>query len=664
MRGHTSPSQLDDNGDTWSEIESLVDATAKLAQRSVSDREFCSDFVRSIVQATNAHGAAVWTCGVDDQYVIAAQIEPPDASGSDDSNLQIRRGNILEVARNQQATQLLARQSDSRLRNPMNSCVILQPVMYDEQSVAVVEVFHEEPACPRESTNTAHVVAVFGDLLADFYRSRELRRLRSRASESARLQDFVEQIHRSVDLKHSAFSIANEMPRVLVCDRVTVLDRPEHRCRALAISGLDTFDRRSPLVRAAERMALAVTASGETLWYPDGSTSLPPQLEARLQAYLDAAHVRSLAVVAMVSHPDGPDQQCEGVLLVERFESSEWNAADRSSVEVVCRHSTTALRNANALARLPLIGVNRLLKHCLRPISLPYLPKTLAWAVALSAMVAALIWVPVDFNISGEGQLLPIRYRHVFAPADGVIENIQVQHASTVTEGTVLLQMRRPLLELEETRLLGEVLTNQKRLDSIRSALLNHRAATTTSASEFNELTSEEARLQVLLASLQDQREILAQERAQLDITSPIDGEVITWSIEDTLSRRPVRRGERLVSIVDPNGPWELELRIADRDIEHVLTASREFKQLNVSFVVVSHAGEEFSGVVESVAIATELDEHQRPTVLLRVAVDPKQLPQLRPGARVNGKVQCGRRSIGFVWFRDLLDAFRTHVLF
>lgn len=141
MRGHTSPSQLDDNGDTWSEIESLVDATAKLAQRSVSDREFCSDFVQSIVQATNAHGAAVWTCGVDDQYVIAAQIEPPDASGSDDSNLQIRRGNILEVARNQQATQLLARQSDSRLRNPMNSCVILQPVMYDEQSVAVVEVF-------------------------------------------------------------------------------------------------------------------------------------------------------------------------------------------------------------------------------------------------------------------------------------------------------------------------------------------------------------------------------------------------------------------------------------------------------------------------------------------------------------------------------------------
>jgi multidrug efflux pump subunit AcrA (membrane-fusion protein) len=350
--------------------------------------------------------------------------------------------------------------------------------------------------------------------------------------------------------------------------------------------------------------------------------------------------------------------------LFERFENTPWSDSHRRRIEFVCRHGATALRHANELAGLPLIGASRFLQRCLTPFALRHLPKSVAILSLIAAAIAALILVPADFEIRGEGQLVPTRYRHLFAPADGVIEKLHVHHAESVTAGTPLLDMRRTDLEYEEARLLGDILTNQKRLDAVRSALLNHKSTSASSAGEFHELTSEEARLQILLASLRNQQGILKRERVELAITSPIDGEVLTWGIEDALALRPVRRGERLLSVADPRGPWQLDLRIADHDIEHILAARNERKELGVSFILTSHTGERYLGTVEEIAMATELDEHDQPSVLVRVAIDREQLPALRPGASVIANVHCGHRPIGYVWLRELFDVIKTRLLF
>ncbi|HRX78223.1 MAG: HlyD family efflux transporter periplasmic adaptor subunit [Planctomycetaceae bacterium] len=664
MRGNTSSPQIDGSDEAWSEIEALVDETAKLAREPMSVHEFHAEFVRRVVQATDACGVVLWSAGTDGVYSIAAQIEPPDSLLPSDHSLHARNQNIHEVAARRQTASLLPRQSDHLLRNPTIGALLLQPVVVDDRTVAVIETYHEDVASPSQANNLEQMVAVFGDLLADFHRNHQLLELRQRASAWTVLEEFVEQVHRSIDLKSVAFVIANEAARVMRCDRVTVFRHRDAGCRTLSISGIDTFDRRSTLVRGAERLAQAVAVSDEPLWYSRDGEVIPPQLEARLQLHLDAAHVRSLVVVPLAASIHGQHRESVGVLLFERFEDSSWDESQRQRIEVISRHATTALRNANELAGLPLIGASRLLRRCLSPFASRHLPKTAAVAVLLTAIVAAFCLIPSDFNIEGDGQLMPVSYRHIFAPADGVIEEIHVDHATKVTQGTTLIEMRRSELELEEARLLGEVLTNQKRLDSVRSALLNHKAASATSANEFHELTSEEARLKILLASLREQQEILKRERAELTIVSPIDGEVITWGIEDQLSHRPVRRGERLLSVVDPNGAWHVELRIADRDIDHVIAARRNTEELTVTFIVKSHAGRELRGTVENIAMSTELDEHDHSTVLVLVALDREQLSELRPGASVVAKVHCGSRSIGYVWFRELFEVIKTRVLF
>ncbi|HUG69027.1 MAG TPA: GAF domain-containing protein [Pirellulaceae bacterium] len=664
MRGDTSSPQIDGSDEAWSEIETLVDETAKLARMPMSPHAFHGELVKRLVQTTNARSAAVWCRNGDGRYTIDAQVGLLGDSRASDRLAVIRFQNVIEVAHRKYPSSLLPRQAVAQLQNPTDDALVLQPALVDEQIVAVIETYHEDSVSPTEAKNREQLVAVFADFIADFHRSHQLRELVRRRAEWSELEQFVEQVHRPLDLKRVAFVIANEAIRVTNCDRVTVFQLRTAGCRTLSISGLDTFDRRSTQVRAAEHLAKAVAASDEPLWHAGEVAALPPQLELRLQAYLDASPVRSLAAVPLGQTSADTKDETVGVLLFERFDNIAWDDSERRRIDFVCRHASIALHNASELAALPLIGASKFLLRCLGPLALHQLPKTAALALSLTMAIVALVFVPADFNIRGQGQLMPTHYRHVFAPADGVIQQLNVHHAESVSEGTTLMEMRRPDLEYEEARLLGDILTNQKRLDSVRSALLNHRPGSTSLANEYNELTSEEARLRILLASLRSQQAILERERAELMIASPIDGEVMTWGIEDALSRRPVRRGELLLSIADPKGPWQLDLRIADHDIEHVLAARTEFQELHVGFIVTSHSGEGYRGKVQEIAMATELDEHDQPTVLVRVAVDREQLPDLRPGASVVANIHCGRRSIGYVWLRELFDVIKTRLLF
>ena len=69
------------------------------------------------------------------------------------------------------------------------------------------------------------------------------------------------------------------------------------------------------------------------------------------------------------------------------------------------------------------------------------------------------------------------------------------------------------------------------------------------------QLAAEQEELRQLLASQQEQLAILRGQREKLTLRSPIDGEVLTWDLEQTLSDRPVQRGQLLLSVGDLDGP-------------------------------------------------------------------------------------------------------------
>jgi hypothetical protein len=181
-------------------------------------------------------------------------------------------------------------------------------------------------------------------------------------------------------------------------------------------------------------------------------------------------------------------------------------------------------------------------------------------------------------------------------------------------------------------------------------------------------LTAEAEELKKLAESLRAQHKILERQQREMSVYSPIAGEVLTWNVHETLENRPVQRGQLLLTIADRSGPWILELHVKDHHIGHVLEAQPAAgESLPVSFILATDPETTYRGRIEKVAMISENDETHGQSVLLTVALDDaarRSIPELRPGATVLGRIDCGRRSLGYVWFHDLIDAVYTWVWF
>jgi multidrug efflux pump subunit AcrA (membrane-fusion protein) len=287
--------------------------------------------------------------------------------------------------------------------------------------------------------------------------------------------------------------------------------------------------------------------------------------------------------------------------------------------------------------------------------------RVLLWSLPAAAVAAALVCVPADFRVSCRGQLKPQRERRIFAPRDGRIEQLQAGHGDSVAAGQLLATLQSSELDLECARLLGETQTTREQLDAVRTARLSANPLTVQQRDEYAKQTAEEERLKRLVTSLQEQNRLLERERDALQVRSPIAGQVLTWDLTDALQQRPVKRGQRLMTVADTNGPWILELEIADRDAGYILQARRQLgRDLSVVFVLATEPDRTYAGRLAHVAQISEPDDHQQLSVAAVADIDAAAIPQRRAGAGVVARIDCGRRSLGYVWLHDLIQAVRT----
>jgi hypothetical protein len=167
------------------------------------------------------------------------------------------------------------------------------------------------------------------------------------------------------------------------------------------------------------------------------------------------------------------------------------------------------------------------------------------------------------------------------------------------------------------------------------------------------------------LDSIDIQLELLARKRKQLEVRSPIDGEVVTWNVVDLLERRPVHRGDALITVADPSGDWELEVRMPEDRMGHIVRAQQANDgSLDVEYILATDPGTSLAGRVKEVHRSAEVRGEEGTTVLIKVSIDPGELSHPRPGAEVTARVHCGRRPLGYVWFHDLVAFVQSRILF
>ena len=545
--------------------------------------------------------------------------------------------------------------------NPTGLLLIVSPWIVDGIPLGAIEVFQRPDVSPQTQQGYLAFMEAIGDLIGDYCRNRLVRDFRLRAGDWTRLTQFTAQVHASLDLKATAYAIANDGRSLLGCDRVSVvIRRGRRRYHVLAVSGVETFRRRASVVRRLERLSAAVAGGGEALWYPEAKDELPPQIEQSLADYLDESHSRWLAVLPL-ELPDQPAasplKQTIGILVAEQFQG-KLDQRRRLLLPAICEHSALALRNALELEAIPLAA---LLRKARRLLGMGRLVKiSLLLAVVVAAAIA-LCRVPADFHIEARGELQPRQMADVFALADGVVGDLRAEHGQHVAANQVLAELRRPQLDLEFKQVRGELQTARQRLASAETEILQAQNETDEQRRRHSQLVAQQEELQESVRNLEEQYAILKKKQAELQVRSPMDGEVLTWDVRQLLQDRPVDRGQALLTVGNLNGPWKLDLRIPDREVAHVLAARREAGQaLDVTYHLDTRPGVNLHGTLQHVGLRSETAGNEEAYVPASVDIQRQGVPELVPGANVKALIHCGRRPIGYVWFHDFLDALRA----
>lgn len=668
-------SQLIDQ--TKLQIRALAQEIAELVQSNCEPIDFYQGFLTRLTSALASTGGAIWLREHAEQPLqLMYQINLKQTILATDKKAQTQHSlllnHLLAAAEPTLVPPHSGLEGSEAGGNPTDSLLVLAPLKFSGETVGLVEIFQRSNAGPTTQNGYLRFVAQMAELASNYLINQRLSLFSKTEEMWQQLESFIRAIHAGLDPKQIAYTISNEGRRLTNVDRVSVAIGTNHSCKIEAVSGLDSIERRADQVKRLAALAAAVVRMKEPLWYEGDDTQLPPQIERKLHEYIDKSHSKMLAIIPLKQKQTDLESDIAnrrirteakpmGALILEQLKDTNIDPNLRRRVDVIVEHSELALTNAtehNSIFLLPIWKSIGQLVNGLRG------AKLIRTVVLLGAIIASgffLACFPYEFGLNAAGSLIPEKQFEVFAEESGVLEEVLVSDTgdSMVQQGEVLARMYNNDLDVEIENLTGQIRKKQELLDAKKSMQTRNNL----DPLDVHQFDSEIKMLRQEIISLGAELDLRKHQRGLLEVRSPASGQVINWQARQNLLRRPVRQGQHLMTIVDPNTTWQIELRLPERRVAHLMRAMQESQQpLSAKFALMSHPGTEFLGQV--LYIDQQLDVHADDgnTALVRVGFDNRSVPRdlLRAGTRVSAKIECGQRSVSYVFFHELIETVHT----
>ena len=344
------------------DLDDLVSQVARLAKSDCRREEFYAQTIDALVR--RAQGCPGRPCGSRSGRKAKTRLpgfsvrwlagwRPAQRSGLIELVLETGQAGILPPG--------CPSQADHRAVNPTRYLLIVCPWALDGQVAGVLEVLQYPGASVDVQTGYVKYLEAIGGLIGQQERSRQICELRDHVRDERRMDQLCMVIHGSIDLRATAYAIANEGRQFLNCDRLSVLATRDGRFRLLSVSGVDAFHHRARAVGLVEQLA-----GPWRRWVNRFGTRKPPRAAAaasRIAAErLPGRIPRPIACRDSTSGGGqrgraGPAETI-GALVIERF----YNGFDdplRGNQARFGEHAALALRNARELDDLPLAGLMR-----------------------------------------------------------------------------------------------------------------------------------------------------------------------------------------------------------------------------------------------------------------------------------------------------------------
>ena len=685
---------------TKSQIRKLVAEIADLAESDIQPNEFYVEFLNRSVAAVAATGGAFWMMDGRGGLRLQYQVEF-GATGLMDGRVKTAPhdallGCMLQASQAQIVPPSAVIEGVPQAFNPTEYALIISPLMVDKQVVGLLEILMDPTRRAAQQKSTLRFVSDLCDLAATYLKNRQMRQMMSQQRLWNQLEGFTHQIHGSLDLKETAYAVVNDGKRLVACDRLTVALKIGGRTMVEAVSGQEVVEQRSNLVRELTRLCKVVIRSGEDLVYTGNTDGLAPDIRDALEMYVDESGSK-VVVVTLLHKPEaietGPDTKVKdkvpfGALVAEQIGDELAPTDMHARTEVVSRHASTALFNSQEHHKIFLKPLFKALGSPWRMLRGRTLAKIgAALAVAL-AVIAAMAFVPCTLTIEGHGSLLPEARQKIYAPVAGIVGEVLVDHDARVKKGDILAKLDSFELQKELKQLF---LDNTKALSQMNS--LEIQAQKLNSSQENQEqlqVRAQQAEARITAKYTREQIEILNDQIESMNIRSPQDGIITTWEAKKNLLGRPVEIGTELLQVAATDGDWIMEVEVPDDDMGPILAAHSRLEKeiaegkkkvgttLPAYFVPMTGPETLYEGYVVRIAPGAETmaeSEQYKNRHIVKVTVGfsdavrkdylaRNQIDEMRPGAEVRARVDCGRTNLAYYLLRKPIQVFYESVLF
>ena len=666
-------------------VMQLAREIEQMSGQDVPPQIYFQEFLNRVVTAIGARAGAVWMVDESGRLGMAAQVnldqtglrEIPGAAQANERLL----GEVLQTGE----ARTIGHGGETKL--PTEHVLVLSALHKEKACVGVVELF-QRPDVP-EKAQSGYMQ--FLEQMCG-YASRYIEGKRRNQPESADLKNqfwtdfeqFMLRIQRTLDEQEVADAAASDGRSLLGADRFSVVVRKGRSTKVRAVSGQSSVNQRSNLIVAMTNLARRVIEMGETLTYTGKVDGLPPQIEQPLASFVQESGSRMVMLVPTFEsepmvHKQGEDEErkrktkrpkATGCVVIEQIAESEPAPQLEQRAELIADHVGAALWNSRQHNRIFGISVWKLIGSALEWFHGRKLAITTAVLLVIAGLAAAGALIQLDYPVDAEGKLMPVEQIAVFAKWDGEItkEGLKVNGGQRVKTGDILIVMENDELNEQirsaeaevrkQTDLLG---LKQTELETARSFTAREPGAADSPARIAVELARVEADLYIARNHL---NMLIKRRDEKLTIRATHDGIIPNFQLRQLLEDRPVRQGDHLFDIMNDEGPWHMELLVAEKRMGHILRTQRgreergESTELPANFYLATQPdNDQLKCRLTRVATRSTTDQEIGTAFeLIAVADEGQQMPEQRIGAEVTVRIYCDKTSLAYYCFGDVVE--------
>lgn len=662
------------------QINQLIEEIARLAESTLSPPEFGQEFLQRILLALVTNVGAIWLRtpqgNLQQQYQIGiADLNLDNIEGARASHDQVLRA-VMEQGK---AISMPPKSGPGLMEgapapaNLTNMILLLAPIIIDRQVQGILEVALEPNRNPAAIRGFLQFMGDMCSYAGNYFRNQQFRTVLGQQQLWTQLEAFTKQIHSTLNLREATFVMVNESRRLLAVDRISIASRLGGNTQIEAVSGADVVEKRSSLIQCMKQLCDAVLVWNDRLVYNgERDETLPPKVLTALDKYLAESNSKMLIVAPLRDDREDKERPCRSAMVIECFEPNLTAEALLARIDVVIKHTAPAMYNVLEHHRVPfrwaLLPVANI-RDSLRG-------KRGTWAMVIAAaaalLVAALVLIPWPLRLFAKGNLVPKDRHTITAMFEGKAEPM-VRHGDRVSVGQELIRIDSKDLRAKLIELRSDYDTNSK-MRARAAAALNQPGLSLEQQDQYRGMLIEsESNMRKARESLETFNKYTGGDL--FSVRSPIDGVVTTFDLTE-LKGKTVKPGEKLLEVAKIDGAWEVQLNIPEAHIGKIREAltQSEKRQLDVRLWISTEPNTYYQGTLGETGMGGMVSHISESEVVLKCRVEigddlRAKIEQLKGDGMpvevmVQAKVNCGNRSIGYVWFYQLWEFFFEHIVF